>query len=153
MAAARARGAEADILRLAGIYGPGRNALVNLRRGEARRIIKSGQVFNRAHVDEIAQISSLALTRNLKGQTWNVADEEPAPPQDVIAHAAALLGVEPPPEEPFEGAPLSQMAREFYADNKRVSIAKAKAKLGFAPAYPTYREGLKALAEAGEGRA
>jgi nucleoside-diphosphate-sugar epimerase len=153
MAAARARGAEADILRLAGIYGPGRNALVNLRRGEARRIIKSGQVFNRAHVDDIAQISSLALTRNLKGQTWNVADEEPAPPQDVIAHAAALLGVEPPPEEPFEGAPLSQMAREFYADNKRVSIAKAKAELGFAPAYPTYREGLKALAEAGEGQA
>ncbi len=93
-----------------------------------------------------------SLTRNLKGQTWNVADEEPAPPQDVIAYAAALLGVEPPPEEPFEGAPLSQMAREFYADNKRVSIAKAKAELGFAPAYPTYREGLKALAEAGEGR-
>ena len=151
--AARARGAEADILRLAGIYGPGRNALINLRRGESRRIVKPGQVFNRAHVDDIAEISRLVLTRNLKGETWNVGDEEPAPPQDVIAYAAALLGVEPPPEEPFEGAPLSQMAREFYADNKRVSIAKAKAKLGFAPAYPTYREGLKALAEAGEGQA
>jgi nucleoside-diphosphate-sugar epimerase len=151
-AAAEARGAEADILRLAGIYGPGRNALVNLRRGEARRIVKPGQVFNRAHVDDIAQISSLALTRSLNGQIWNVADEGPAPPQDVIGFAAALLGLEPPPEERFEGATLSPMAREFYADNKRVSIVKAKTELGFAPAYPTYREGLKALAEAGEGR-
>ena len=114
-------------MRLAGIYGPGRNALVNLRRGEARRIVKPGQVFNRAHVDDIAEISSLVLTRDLKGQIWNVADDEPAPPQDVIAYAAALLGLEPPPEEPFDEATLSPMAREFYADNKRVSIAKAKA--------------------------
>jgi nucleoside-diphosphate-sugar epimerase len=152
-AAAQARGAQPDILRLAGIYGPGRNALVNLRRGEARRIVKRGQVFNRAHVDDIAQISSLALTLGPKGQIWNVADDEPAPPQDVIAYAASLLGLESPPEEPFEEARLSPMAQEFYADNKRVSIAKAKADLGFAPAYPTYREGLKALAEAGEGQA
>ncbi len=152
-AAASAKGAEADILRLAGIYGPGRNALVNLQRGEARRIIKPGQVFNRAHVDDITQISSLALTRGLKGQIWTVADNEPAPPQDVIAYAARLLGVEAPPEEPFDEARLSPMAQEFYADNKRVSILKAKAELGFAPAYPTYREGLLALAEAGEGRA
>jgi nucleoside-diphosphate-sugar epimerase len=152
-AAARTRGAEADILRLAGIYGPGRNALVNVRRGEARRIIKRGQVFNRAHVDDIAEISRLVLTRGLNGQVWNVADDEPAPPQAVIAYAAALLGLEPPPEEPFDQARLSPMAREFYADNKRVSIAKAKAELGFALAYPTYREGLKALAEAGEGQA
>ena len=151
-AAARESGAEADILRLAGIYGPGRNALINLRRGEARRIVKPGQVFNRAHVDDIAEMSRLALARGLEGQIWNVADDEPAPPQDVIAYAAALLGVEAPLEEPFEGAKLSPMAREFYADNKRVSIAKAKALLGFKPAYPTYREGLKALAEAGEGR-
>ena len=91
-AAARARGAEADILRLAGIYGPGRNALVNLRQGQARRIVKPGQVFNRAHVDDIAESRSLVLMRGLKGQIWNVADEEPAPPQDVIAYAAALLG-------------------------------------------------------------
>jgi nucleoside-diphosphate-sugar epimerase len=152
-AAARARGAEADILRLAGIYGPGRNALVNLGCGEARRIVKSGQVFNRAHVDDIAKVSRLVLTRDLKGQIWNVADDEPAPPQDVIANAAALLGVGAPPEEPFDQARLSPMAREFYADNKRVSIAKAKSELGFSPAYPTYREGLKALAEAGEGKA
>jgi nucleoside-diphosphate-sugar epimerase len=150
-AAARARGVEADILRLAGIYGPGRNTLVNLARDGARRIVKPGQVFNRAHVDDIAQISVLTLTRALKGEIWNVADEEPAPPQDVVAYAAALIGVEPPPEEPFEEARLSPMGREFYADNKRVSIAKAKGLLGFQPAYPTYREGLKALAEAGEG--
>ena len=110
-------------------------------------------MFNRAHVDDIAEISRLVLTRNLKGQIWNVADDEPAPPQDVIAYAAAILGVAPPPEEPFDEAQLSPMAREFYADNKRVSIAKAKALLGFAPAYPSYREGLKALAEAGEGGA
>ena len=153
MAAARGRGAEADILRLAGIYGPGRNALVNLRRGEARRIIKPSQVFNRAHVDDIAEISRLVLTRNLKGQIWNVADEEPAPPQDVIAYAAVLLGLEPPPEEPFDRATLPPMALEFYADNKRVSIAKAKAELGFAPAYRSYREGLRTLAEVEEGRA
>ena len=140
-------------MRLAGIYGPGRNALINLRGGEARRIIKPGQVFNRAHVDDIAEISRLVLTRDFNGEVWNVADDEPAPPQDVIAYAAALLGVEPPPEEPFDQARLSAMAREFYADNKRVSIAKAKTKLGFAPLYPTYREGLKALAEAGEGQA
>jgi nucleoside-diphosphate-sugar epimerase len=149
-AAARGRGSEADVLRLSGIYGPGRNSLVNLRRGEARRIVKPGQVFNRTHVDDIAQISSLVLTRDFKGQIWNVADDEPAPPQDVITYGAALLGLEPPPEERFEEATLSAMAREFYADNKRVSIAKAKAQLGFAPAYPTYREGLKALAAMGE---
>jgi nucleoside-diphosphate-sugar epimerase len=151
-AAARSRGVDADILRLAGIYGPGRNALVNLRQGEARRIVKPGQVFNRAHVDDIAQLTRLVLTRGLEGQIWNVADEEPAPPQDVIVYAAELLGLEPPPEERFEGARLSPMTAEFYADNKRVSIAKAKTLLDFAPAYPTYREGLAALAETGEGR-
>ena len=151
-AAARARGVEADILRLAGIYGPGRNALVNLRQGQARRIVKPGQVFNRAHVDDIAELTRLVLTRGLEGQIWNVADDEPAPPQDVVAYAAALLGLPPPPEEPFDEARLSSMTAEFYADNKRVSIAKAKTVLGFVPAYPTYREGLRALAEAGEGR-
>jgi nucleoside-diphosphate-sugar epimerase len=149
--AARMRGVEADVLRLAGIYGPGRNALVNLRQGQARRIVKPGQVFNRAHVDDIAEFTRLALTRGLPGQIWNIADDEPAPPQDVVAYAAALLGLPPPPEEPFETAQLSSMAAEFYADNKQISIAKAKALMGFTPAYPSYREGLKALAEAGEG--
>ena len=109
-AVARARGAEADILRLAGIYGPGRNTLVNLRRGDARRIVKPGQVFNRAHVDDIAQMSSLVLTHGLPGQIWNVADDEPAPPQDVVTYAAALLGLRPPPQEAFDKARLSPMA-------------------------------------------
>jgi len=152
MAAARGRGVEADILRLAGIYGPGRNALVSLREGQARRIVKPGQVFNRAHVDDIAEVSRLVLTRGLKGQIWNVADEEPSPPQDVVAYAAALLGLPPPAEERFEEARLSAKAKKFYAGNRRVSIAKAKSLLGFMPAYPTYRDGLKALAAAGEGR-
>jgi nucleoside-diphosphate-sugar epimerase len=151
-AAARARGVEADVLRLAGIYGPGRNALINLREGQARRIVKPNQVFNRAHVDDIAELTRLALTRGVEGQIWNVADDEPAPPQDVVAYAAALLGLPPPPEEPFDEARLSPLTAEFYADNKRVSIAKARAILGFAPAYPTYREGLGALAKAGEGQ-
>ncbi len=149
--AGRSRGVETDILRLAGIYGPGRNALVKLRQGDARRIVKPGQVFNRAHVDDIAELSRLTLERGLKGQIWNVADEEPAPPQDVIAYAAALLGIEPPPEEVYDDALLPPASRSFFADNKRISIAKAKALLGFRPAYPTYREGLKALADAGEG--
>jgi nucleoside-diphosphate-sugar epimerase len=151
--AAESRGIEADILRLAGIYGPSRNALVSLREGHARRIVKPGQVFNRAHVDDIAELTRLVLEARLPGQIWNVADEEPAPPQDIIAYAAALLGIEPPPEEPFSEAELSPMSRSFYADNKRVSIDKARIVLNFKPAYPSYREGLRALAEAGEGAA
>jgi nucleoside-diphosphate-sugar epimerase len=144
-------GTEVDILRLPGIYGPGRNALVKLRRGEARRIVKPGHAVNRAHVEDIAAVTRLVLEGGLRGQIWNVADDEPAPPQDVIAYAAKLLGVEPPPEEPFDMAILSVMSASFFAEEKRVSNAKAKALLGFAPAYPTYREGLRALLDAGEG--
>ena len=132
---------EADILRLAGIYGPGRNALVRLREG-TRRIVKPGQVTNRAHVDDIAETSRLVLTKGLPGQIWNVADEEPAPPQDVIVYAAALLG-SAAARGAVRRARLSPMAASFFADKKRVSNAKAKALLGFAPAYPTYREGLQ----------
>jgi hypothetical protein len=150
--AGRARGAPADILRLPGIYGPCRNALARLGQGDARRIVKPGHVSNRAHVDDIAEVTRLVLTRGLEGEIWNVADDEPAPPQDVIACAAALLGVPPPPEEPFEEANLSSMAASFFLDEKRVSNAKARALLGFVPAYPTYREGLAALLAAGEGR-
>jgi nucleoside-diphosphate-sugar epimerase len=139
------------ILRLAGIYGPGRNLLLKLREGQARRIVKPGQTFNRAHVEDIAQAIALTLEAPGEGGVWNVADEEPAPPQDVIAYAARLLGIEPPPEEAFETADMTPMARSFYADNKRVSIAKLKRELGFKPKYPTYREGLGALAAAGEG--
>jgi nucleoside-diphosphate-sugar epimerase len=153
----RALGASMDVpvhlLRLAGIYGPGRNLLIKLRSGEARRIVKPGQTFNRTHVEDIAQAIALTLGAAGQGGVWNVADEEPAPPQDVIAFAAGLLGLPPPPEEPFETADMTPMARSFYADNKRVAIAKLKRELGFAPKYPTYREGLRALAAAGEGRA
>jgi len=146
-------GVPVHVLRLAGIYGPGRNMLVKLREGDARRIVKPGQVFNRIHVEDIAQAVALALARPGEGGVWNVADEEPAPPQEVVAFAAGLLGLPVPPEEPYETADMSAMARSFYGDNKRVSIAGIKKGLGFAPKYPTYREGLRALAAAGEGRA
>jgi dTDP-4-dehydrorhamnose reductase len=150
--AGAARGVAVDILRLPGIYGPGRNALVRLRAGDGRRIVKPGHLSNRAHVEDIAEVTCLVLTGGLEGQVWNVADDEPAPPQDVIAYAAALLGVALPPEEAIDEANLSPTSASFFADEKRVSAAKAKALLGFNPAYPTYREGLKALAAAGEGR-
>ncbi len=140
------------ILRLAGIYGPARNLLVKLREGDARRIVKPGQKFNRTHVDDVAQAIGLALGSDGPGGVWNVADDEPAPPQDVIAFAAQLLGMAPPPEEPFKTAQMTPMARSFYADHKCVSIDKLKRELGFKLRYPTYREGLRALAEAGEGR-
>jgi nucleoside-diphosphate-sugar epimerase len=151
--AGRAKGVDVDVLRLPGVYGPGRNALVRLRRGEARRVVKPGHVVNRAHVDDIADVARLVLEKGLPGQVWNVADDEPAPPQDVIAYAAKLLGVPPPPEERFETASLSPMSLSFFAEKRRVSNAKAKRLLAFSPAYPTYREGLMALWEAGEGRA
>jgi nucleoside-diphosphate-sugar epimerase len=150
--AGRARGTPVDILRLPGIYGPGRNALARLGQGDARRIVKPGHVSNRAHVDDIAEVTRLALTRGLEGQIWNVADDEPAPPQDVIAYAAALLGAPAPPGEPFDRANLSPMAASFFMDEKRVLNAKAKALLGFILSYPSYREGLASLFESGEGR-
>lgn len=139
---AAARGAACHLFRLPGIYGPGRSAFDALREGTARRIVKPGQVFSRVHVRDIAQGVRLALGHG--GGIWNLCDDEPAPPQDVIAHAAVLLGIAPPPEEAFEDAAprMSAMAREFYADCKRLSNARIKAALGFAPLYPSYREGL-----------
>ncbi len=148
----RAKSVPVDILRLAGIYGPGRNALAKLRAGEARRVVKSGQVFNRIHVDDIAEIARRVIEAGGSGEIWNVADEEPAPPQDVVAFAATLLGVAPPPEEAFATASQSPMARSFYADNRRVSVDKLRRELGYRWLYPSYREGLGALAAAGEGR-
>ena len=139
------------ILRLAGIYGPGRNALVTLRAGTARRIIKPGQVFNRIHADDIAS-AIIAAIRHQGGGTWNVCDDEPAPPQDVIAYAAQLMGVAPPPEEAFETAEMSAMARSFYASSARVSNAKLKRELGVTLVHPTYRHGLDALWRAVDGR-
>jgi nucleoside-diphosphate-sugar epimerase len=139
------------ILRLAGIYGPGRNALATLRAGTARRIVKPGQVFNRIHVDDIASAIMAAVPHQGSG-TWNVCDDEPAPPQDVIAYAARLMGITPPAEEAFETAEMSVMARSFYAGNARVSNARLKGELGVTLAYPTYQHGLDALWDAGEGR-
>lgn len=144
-----ARG-DAAILRLAGIYGPGRNALATLRAGTARRIIKPRQVFNRIHVDDIASAIMAAVHHD--GGTWNVCDDEPAPPQDVIAYAAELMGVAPPPEEAFATAEMSAMARSFYASSARVSNARLKRELDVTLACPTYRHGLDALWRAGEGR-
>ncbi|MGJ4948868.1 NAD-dependent epimerase/dehydratase family protein [Bradyrhizobium sp. HKCCYLS20291] len=139
------------VLRLGGIYGPGRNALVELRAGRARRIVKPGQVFNRIHVDDAARAIMGAVQRR-QGGAWNIVDDEPAPPQDVIAYAAGLMGIAPPPELPFDSAELSPMARSFYASNRRIRNLGAKQDLGLVFAYPTYRAGLDALWAAGEGR-
>ncbi|MFP1630321.1 SDR family oxidoreductase [Zhengella sp. ZM62] len=136
-------GIPVSIMRLPGIYGPGRNALVTVAEGKARRLIKPGQVFNRVHVDDIGR-AALFLARNRAGGIFNVTDNEPAPPQDVITHACALMGVEPPPEQDFETADLSPMARSFYGENKRVSNGKLTA-MGFEPAYPDYRAALDAM--------
>ncbi|MEJ0096800.1 MAG: SDR family oxidoreductase [Bauldia sp.] len=139
------------IFRLAGIYGPGRNAFVNLAEGRAHRVVKPGQVFNRIHVADIATTLAAALERNATG-IFNLADDEPSPPQDVVAYAAGLMGVTPPPEIPFAGADLSPMAQSFYADNKRVTNAGVKQELGIALRYPSYREGLTALWHNGNWR-
>ncbi|MEZ6000348.1 SDR family NAD(P)-dependent oxidoreductase [Hyphomonas sp.] len=144
----------ASIVRLPGIYGPGRSAFDRLREGTARRIVKPGQVFSRVHVDDIAS-GLLALHQRPEaaaraGGVFHLCDDEPAPPQDVIAHAADLLGMAPPPEIPIEEAGLSAMALSFYAECKRVSNARTKAALNWRPKYPTYREGLAAIL-AGEG--
>jgi nucleoside-diphosphate-sugar epimerase len=137
------------ILRLAGIYGPGQNALVQIARGSARRIIKPGQVFNRIHVGDIAQAIDAAFARRASG-IFNVADDEPTPPADPIVFAAQLMGVEPPPEIPFEQAApsMSPMALSFWQECRRVRNDKLKRELGVSLRYPTYREGLRALFEA-----
>ncbi len=143
-------GKAVQVFRLSGIYGPGRNAFVKLREGRAQRIVKDGQVFNRIHVDDIATVLAASLDRPRAGAVYNVTDDEPAPPQDVTAHAAALAGLPLPPEIDFETASLSPMARSFYGENKRVRNRLIREELGVALRFPTYREGLAGLvAEAG----
>lgn len=137
------------IFRLPGIYGPGRSAFDQIREGRAQRIYKPGQVFSRMHVDDIAAAIAASIDRPNSGALFNLADDEPAPPQDVIEYACRLLGVEPPPLVPLEDANMSEMARSFYADNKRVSNALMKRALGVTLAYPTYREGLEAILAGG----
>jgi nucleoside-diphosphate-sugar epimerase len=134
------------VLRLAGIYGPGRNALAQLRAGTAKRIIKRGQVFGRVHVADIAAVIDKAFTLRADG-IFNVVDDEPAPPQDVISFAADLLGIAPPPDIPFEEAAktLSPMALSFYSECRRAQNERVKHELGVTLRYPTYRDGLRAL--------
>ncbi len=140
------------VLRLSGIYGPGRNALLNLAAGKARRLVKPGQVFNRIHVEDIARACAALVAWDGGSDVWNVTDDEPAPPQDVVAYAAEMMAIEPPPEQDFATADLTPMARTFYGENKRCANRKIKEELGLELAYPTYREGIAALWADGEGR-
>ncbi|WP_176249781.1 SDR family oxidoreductase [Sulfitobacter sp. HGT1] len=133
------------IFRLAGIYGPGRGPFAKVRAGTARRIIKDGQVFSRIHVDDIALALDLSLHSPVPGAIYNLCDDDPAPPQDVIAHAAELLGVPVPPAIAIDDAVMTPMARSFYAESKKVRNDLIKNTLGWSPTYPTYRAGLKAM--------
>lgn len=135
------------IFRLAGIYGPGRGPFAKVRARTARRIIKEGQVFSRIHVEDIAQVLEASIARPNPGAVYNVCDDDPAPPQDVIAHAAELLGMPLPPAIPFDEAEMTPMARSFYAESKRVRNHRIKAELEVRLIYPDYRAGLRALLE------
>lgn len=138
------------IFRLAGIYGPGRGPFAKVRNGTARRIIKPGQVFSRIHVEDIAQTLLASIDRPDPGAVYNLCDDDPAPPQEVIAHAARLLSCPVPPAIPFEQADMTPLARSFYAESKRVRNDRIKRDLGVRLIYPTYREGLAAMAAAPE---
>ena len=133
------------IFRLAGIYGPGRGPFEKVRDGTARRIIKPGQVFSRVHVDDIAQVLAASIHRPAPGEIYNVCDDDPAPPEDVIGHATTLLGLPLPPAIDYESAVMTPMARSFYAESKRVRNDKIKTDLGIKLIYPDYRVGLVAL--------
>jgi nucleoside-diphosphate-sugar epimerase len=143
-----ALGLPLHIFRLAGIYGPGRGPFEKVRDGSARRIHKAGQVFSRIHVDDIANVLHAALVRPRPG-IYNVCDDDPASPEDILGLAAELLGLPPPPIVPYEQADMTPMARSFYAENKRVRNDRIKAVLGVKLDYPTYREGLAAILAAG----
>ena len=145
-------GKRVEIFRLPGIYGPGRSTIDTLRAGTARRLIKPGQVFNRAHVDDIAAALAAAIVGATSGNVpdfdvFNIVDDEPAPPQDVVAFAANLLGLPLPPEQPYDAALLSPMAQSFYGESKRVNNLRLKKVFAFSFKYPTYREGLRAIVD------
>jgi nucleoside-diphosphate-sugar epimerase len=144
---AHGHGLPVHLFRLAGIYGPGRSPLDEVRAGTARRIVKPGQMFSRIHVDDIATVLLASMSRPNPGAVYNVCDDEAAPPDQVVAYACDLLGVPPPPVIAFDQAQLSPMAQTFWADNKRVRNDRMKRELGVTLAYPTYREGLQALAK------
>ncbi len=145
MVLAAQHGAALCRFRLPGIYGPGRSPFDRLRAGEARRLVKPGQVFSRIHVDDLATGIIAAISRPERAGVFNLCDDLPAAPAEVTAHAAQLLGITPPPEEAFEAANLSPAAQRFWAESKRVANARAKGALGWRPRYPTYREGLAAV--------
>ena len=153
LALGEAHGLAVHVFRLAGIYGPGRNPLATVRRGEAKRVEKPGQVFSRIHVADIARVLAASIARPRPGGIYNVCDDEPAPAADVVAHACTLLGVAPPPLTPLDEAGLSPMARSFYADNRRVSNARIKRELGVALRFLDYRAGLAALLSEESGTA
>ncbi|WP_300303716.1 SDR family oxidoreductase [Ferrovibrio sp.] len=138
-------GVPVHVFRLAGIYGPGRNQLEGVRRGSAHRIVKPGQIFCRIHVEDIAQVLEASMAKPNPGAIYNLADDEPAPPQDVVQYAAELLGLPVPPAMPFDEAKLSSMQASFYADSRRVRNDRIKSELGVTLQYPSYREGLRAL--------
>jgi len=133
------------IFRLAGIYGPGRGPFAKVRNGTARRIIKQGQVFSRTHVEDIARVLAASIQQPNAGAIYNVCDNDPAPPEDVIAYAAELLGMPIPTAEDFATADMTPMARSFYAESKKVSNERIKTELGVNLLYPDYRTGLNAL--------
>lgn len=144
-AAWQSLGLPLHIFRLAGIYGPGRGPFAKVRNGTARRIIKQGQVFSRIHVDDIAQVLMASINRPDTGAIYNLCDDDPAPPQDVIAHAAELLDLPIPPALNFEDADMTPMARSFYAESKKVRNNRIKTDLGVKLLYPDYRVGLASL--------
>lgn len=146
-----ALGLPLHIFRLAGIYGPGRGPFEKVRDGTARRIFKPGQVFSRIHVEDIAAVVEASLRKPNPGAVYNVCDDDPASPEDVLSLAAELLGLPEPPMVPYEEAEMTPMARSFYAENKRVRNDRIKRELGVRLAYPTYREGLAGLLAAEGG--
>lgn len=144
-----ATGLPLHIFRLAGIYGPGRGPFEKVRDGTARRIIKADQVFSRIHVEDIALVLEASMARPNPGAAYNVCDDDPAPPQDVLSHAAHLLGLPEPPAVDYGDADMTPMARSFYSESKRVRNNRIKEDLGVTLRYPTYREGLAALLKKG----
>lgn len=143
-------GVPVHVFRLAGIYGPGRSVFDKLAAGTARRINKNGQVFSRIHVEDIAGVLEASIASPRGGAIYNVADDEPAAPGDVVAFAAEMIGVAPPPEIAFEDADLSPMAKSFYEGSRRIGNALIKSELGVELRYPTFREGLAALKPPGD---
>ena len=150
LALGRAYDVPVHIFRLGGIYGPGRNPFERLRAGAQRTVVKPGQVFGRIHVDDIALVIEASINQPDPGRIYNVVDDEPAPPQDVQAHAASLLGLPPPPVVDYaeEEPRMTPMAREFYSESRRVRNRRIHEELGVQLLYPTYREGLKAVLDA-----